>query len=162
MNVLLLLLFIIMEIAFVVYTLAENKDKKIWIRNRFFVNLIEIGIYLLFVLFPGIDFSFRFKGFLIVMMIRIILSGIVYLLSKKKTESPDKNKKSVSVILGCIGGILLVSISLLPSFIFADYNGRPVTGSHEVAMAEVILIDENRVEEFETDGSKREVPIHVF
>lgn len=50
----------------------------------------------------------------------------------------------------------------IPSFLFADYKGLPTTGEYKVGSAQAILIDEDRVETFETDGSKREVPAYFF
>ena len=78
MNYLLLSLFIVAEIAFVICTFSENAQKAIWFRNRFLINALEFMTFLVFALFPGIDFGFRFIALIFVLIIRILISGITY------------------------------------------------------------------------------------
>lgn len=59
--------------------------------------------------------------------------------------------------------MFIFSIMTLAKFIlFPGYNGLPVTGQYEVNTAEDIWVDESRLEEFENDGSHREVPVHFY
>ena len=66
------------------------------------------------------------------------------------------------IILSAVLSAALISGSLIPSFIFADYDGLPVSGQYEIAEANAILVDRSRTEEFETDGSSREVPVYFY
>ncbi len=59
-------------------------------------------------------------------------------------------------------GVLLFAVALVPAFLFTGYEGLETSGSYGVKMAEDIWVDESRVEEFEQDGSKREVPVHFY
>ncbi len=159
MEFLLLVIFIILELGLSVITIFSQKERKCWLFNRFMVSSGELIIYLFMILFPGIDFTFRFKGLFFVLLIRVFVTGICYFVKLKKAEG---NKKIAGAIMSAVTGIALISISMIPAFIFTGYNGMDTSGEHPVAEASVILVDESRVEAFEQDGSKREVPTHFF
>ena len=117
-----------------------------------------MGIYLIMLLFPGIDFSFRFKGLALILVLRLLVAGLFYLLQRKS----DGIKKKVWMVLGALLSIVLFTINMTPAFLFRDYNGRPLTGPYKVAQADAILVDGSRLETFESDGSFREVPVHFY
>ena len=158
MEKLLFVVLVITEIVFAIRAITSHVTKKKWSEGRGLVNAGEIIVYLLMMVLPGIDFSFRFKCLFLLLVIRLILSGIVFLASRKN----DKSKKTVAIIIGTVFQIILIAIGMMPAFIFTDYAGRPVTGPYTVARSNAILVDENRIEEFETDGSFREVPVYFF
>ena len=158
MALVLLLVLVITEIGFAVFELTKSTTKKDWTKRQLGVIGAEILIYLLMLVLPGIDFSFRFKGFVILLAIRIIFAFISFLINRKN----EKIKKKVFIVLGKLFTCFFIIGSLAPAFIFKDYNGRPLMGSYEVAESESILIDHSRTESFETDGSYREVPVHFY
>lgn len=158
MNYLLLFLFIAAEIAFVICTFSENSQKVVWFRNRFWINVLEFVAFLIFALFPGIDFGFRFKALIIILIIRIMIAGIIYFCKRRVTG----DKKKAYAILSALLSIVCIALSLLPSFIFKDYRGRATTGSYKVAVSEAVLTDSSRFETFENDGTYREVPVHFY
>ncbi len=77
--------------------------------------------------------------------------------NKKKSR-----KKIVFIILGSIVAILVLAILLIPKLLFTGYEGLPTTGPYDVKQVSAILVDESRVETFETDGSNREVPVYFY
>ncbi|MBP3577052.1 MAG: hypothetical protein J6K15_02970 [Lachnospiraceae bacterium] len=83
----------------------------------------------------------------------------------KNNQNENKKKKSHKVlwiVLGSIAAVILLAIILVPKLLFADYEGLPTTGPYGIKTASAILVDESRLESFETDGSKREVPVYFF
>ena len=158
MTTLLLCIFMVVEIAFCVRDFRLNLMKKEWSLHRFSVNGLELGIYLVMMILPGIDFSFRFKGLFFVLLIRIFIGGFFFLVYRNS----EKRKKRGSLVSSAIFSMLFLMISMVPAFIFHDYKGRPVTGSYKVVESETVLIDKSRVEAFEDDGSFREVPVHFY
>ncbi len=158
MEKLLFVVLLITEIAFALREITSHVTKKKWSEGRGLVNAGEIIIYLLMMGLPGIDFSFRFKGLFFLLVIRLIVSGIVFLVSRKN----GKSKKTVAIVIGTVFGIVLMAVSMIPAFLFKDYAGRPVSGPYTVAQSRAILVDESRIEEFENDGSFREVPAYFF
>ena len=121
-------------------------------------GVAEIGVFLLMLLLPGIDLGFRFKGLAVMLAVRLAFSGIFTLINRKN----EKTKKKTAIVTGAVLSVALLAGGLIPAFVFADYQGRPVTGNYEVAQSEAILIDHERVEEYENDGSFREVPAHFY
>lgn len=85
----------------------------------------------------------------------------------KKTTNKNENsqlKKKRKLWLIPVGMILvlILVISFIPKLLFTDYAGLPTTGSYEVKKVSAILVDNSRLETFESDGSKREVPIYFY
>lgn len=158
MTAFLLIILLITELGFMVFELTKRSGKKEWTTKRLIVNAGELVIFLAMVLLPGIDTGFRFKGLIAMLVIRIVVSGIFFLANRKN----NKAKKKAPVILGTVLSMSLIASSLMPAFLFTDYEGRETTGPYKVLQANAILIDTSRVEEFEDDGSYREVPVYFF
>lgn len=158
MNTVLLMLLVVVELALAWMTITRKSQKKEWQLGRVLANVGDLVLLLVMSLFPGIDLGMRFKMLLVVIILRIIISGLGWLIFRKN-ENP---KKTVSIVSGCILSIILISFSMIPSYVFTDYNGLPTTGDYSVGTAEAILVDSSRVETFEEDGSYREVPVYFF
>lgn len=158
MTIFLFAVLTITEIGFAAFELTKDSKKKEWSLRRLIANVASLLIYLVMILLPGIDFTFRFKVLFIVFLIRIMVAGIFALIFRRS----EKNKKKVAIIFSALISIILFITSLIPAFIFTDYAGRPLTGKYDVAQKEAILVDASRVEEFENDGSFREVPVHFY
>lgn len=158
MEKLLFIVLAVTEIVLVIRSIRTNTSKKEWSSSRAVANVAELFIYLIMLILPGIDFSFRFKGLFILLVIRLLVSVIVVAATRKN----EKIKKPVSIVCGTLFGIILIAVSMIPAFIFRDYVGRPVSGQYSVAQSRAILIDETRLEEKENDGSFREVPVYFF
>ncbi len=83
-------------------------------------------------------------------------------MTNMKEKSPNKKKRKLWLIPVGIILILIIAIASIPSLLFTDYAGLPTTGPYGVKKVSAILIDNSRVETFEEDGSKREVPIYFY
>lgn len=159
MNTFLLILLCVFEVGFAFTAISRRADKKGWQTGRLICNTGQLGIFLVMLIAPGIDMSFRFMGLFILLLLRIIVALIGMLIMKNKK---DKSKHPAMMILSALLSVALILGSMIPSFMIADYNGLPVSGTYDVAETKAILIDESRNEEFESDGSKREVPVYFF
>ncbi len=158
MAYLLLILMAVSEIGFLIFDQIKKSSKKTWSFRRLIVNLGQAVLFALMLILPGIDTSFRFTGLIILLVIRIVFAGVSVLINKNKTVAKKLPGKIASLILS----ILLIAGAMLPSFIFTDYEGLPVHGPYGVKQSSAILVDKNRIEEFESDGSYREVPVYFF
>ena len=158
MTLLLLAIFVITEAVFAVFEFTVTDTKGKWKLKRLCVNAAELGLYLLMLILPGIDLSFRFFGLLMMLLIRIAISGIVFAVGRKN----DKPKKRPAMIIGALTHIVIIFVAMAPAFIFVDYGERPVTGEFTPAEANAVLTDTSRTETFENDGSFREIPVHIF
>ncbi len=159
MNIVLLLGFIILEIGLAIRTIKYKSSKKAWAKERLFLNGIEILLFLVGAVCRIFNFGIRFKLLFIILCVRLFVSGIVFGIQTARNKG---QKKSVAVVVGTCFGVLLLILCMTPSFIFSNYNGRPLTGDKKVAITVGILVDGSREETFEKDGSKREVPVHFF
>ena len=175
MGIIFFILFTLAEIALVVLTFTKFREKASWRKNRAIIRAAEVVLLLGMVLVPTTNLKWRFFGALIVLAVRLLIAGIVWLVMRKKSNG--LRKKPVTVI-SCVLSVVLIAFSLVPAFIFTNYNGLPTTGEYkvsetsailvdknrvdEVSETSAILVDKNRVDEFENDGSNREVPAHFY
>lgn len=158
MALILFLIFVIIEIGFAVSGILRKPTKTRWQIKRLVVNVVEFFTYIVLLLLPGIDFSFRFKALALLLVIRIFLASLATIFARNN----ENLKKVVAMVFSAVISIVLIAISMIPAFMFSDYKGRETTGEYKVAETQAILVDANRVEEFETDGSNREVPVHFY
>ncbi len=158
MEKLLFVVLLITEIVTSIRQIAARVSKREWSKERGITNALELFLFLLMLLLPGIDLSIRFRVLFVLLIIRLILSGIVILICRKN----ENRKKPAAIVSGIAFGMILIGMSMIPAFIFADYSGRPVSGPYAVAQSRAILIDNSRTEVNETDGSFREVPVYFF
>ena len=159
MNILFLVLCIVFEISFIIFTFTKQPEKKSWLRNRLFLTGVELLVLLLLSVLPSVDLSFRFKAVLILFIVKLIINLLFFLIKRKHGEDA-KNK--FSVIFSGLVSMLLILGSLVPSFFFTAYDGGIPTGAYKVATANAILVDSTRKEAFEQDGSNREVPVYFY
>ena len=158
MGLFLFILLSALEIILAVKGRGKEKEKKVWLKNRLFVRLVEIAIVLITLLLPfGQKWRFvPLLGFLAVLGIIALLKW----LGGRKKENVEK--KTGSAVSNCVFSILFIGFLLIPAFVFTGYKGLPVSGPHPVAETSAILIDSSRTDPFEQDGSFREVPVHFY
>jgi len=94
MALVLLLILVITEIGFTVFECTDPEMKKNWTVKRLAVNAGETVIFLLLLLLPGIDLLFRFRGLVILLLVRILISVILWLVNRKN----EKKKKRAAII----------------------------------------------------------------
>lgn len=159
MNIVLLVLLCAAEAVFAVLAMKRRPNKEKWQTERLICDAGQLGVFLIMLLAPSVDMSFRFKGLFALLLIRIVIAFAGWLIAK---YTPPKPKRPSMMILSAVLSVVIIFGSLIPSFMFTAYDGLPTSGDYSVAMSKAILVDESRTEEFETDGSKREVPIYFF
>ncbi len=159
MGMTFLILFAMAEITLVALTFTKFSEKSAWLKNRVIVRTAETVLLLGMILLPTVNMKWRFFGALIVIAVRLIFAGIIWLIRHKKIQGM---KKKLWSVVNCVLSVILVTVSLVPAFLFTNYNGLPTTGDYKVNQVSAILVDESRKDEFENDGSFREVPIYFF
>lgn len=159
MGLLFLILFAVLEILLMVLTFTKGSEKSKFLKNRTLVIFAELLILLLIVLLPTTYMKWRFACALAVLAVRFVFSGIRFLVKGKKVEG---NVRKPARILCFALSVMIMAFSLVPSFVFANYNGLEVTGEYEISECSAILVDHSRTDKFENDGSNCEVPLHFY
>lgn len=157
MGLFVLFIFTITEIALAALTLIKWPAKADFHRNRLLATAAEFLLLALIMVLPTTYLKWRFAVAVGLVGIRLGIACIRFF--GGKTQG---NVKKASRIVCCVLVLVLTAMSLLPSFLFANYNGLPLTGEYEFAQCSAILVDESRMDTFENDGSFREVPVHFF
>lgn len=155
MATLLLLIALIFEIAFAIYSIVTKENhKKI-------KNWIRIGIFVVFVILTlssVIVWSFRW----------VMLAVLLFVLAVKSTVSLIRNKtnlpqyKTSSIVWKSILMIFALVFTLAPAFVFPQHKAPKVTGDYEVATATYTYVDKNRIEEFSDNGDNRFVNVEFW
>ncbi|MCR5060595.1 MAG: hypothetical protein K6A80_06140 [Saccharofermentans sp.] len=152
------ILFVILAVIEIGFLVVSPSTKKEWSFKRLLTDSLQTVVFFIMLLFPGIDMSFRFKALVILLFLRIAVAGISSLINRKN----NNDKKTFTKVLSLVVSIVLILGAMMPAFLFKDYQGRPLTGPYDVATSEAIIIDKDRIEEFENDGSSREIPVHFY
>ncbi|MDE7363434.1 MAG: hypothetical protein K2N27_00890 [Ruminococcus sp.] len=156
MGVILFAVFTVMEILLAV--LSCTKYRSLWYRNRTFFRGAEFILMLIVMLLPATGQNWRFTGCLIILGIRLAISGITYLIKR----GTSKEKTTAKMIVSTVMSIILIGFSLFPAFIFTGYSGLKTSGQYKVNEIQAILTDNSRLETHENDGSNREIPVHFY
>lgn len=158
-KMIILILMAVLEVVLAVWTVKTGGEKKKYLQNRLVIRTGQVAVFFLSMLLPGIKLDLRFKMLLAVLVILWIFAFVKWLV--KRNSASGKLGTAKSVAKGILA-VLLFTTASVPAFLFTGYEGLPTTGQYQVKMAEDIWVDESRVEEFEQDGSKREVPVHFY
>ena len=159
MGIFLLICFTVFEMALMISSFSRFSEKKQWLVARCVFRAGELAVFLFVMLLPNVTFDFKYKLCFVLLIIRLAGALVMYLI--RRTTATGKRSKA-GAVFGAIGSIVILAISLVPAFIFTEYAGLETTGEYEVAQAAAILIDRDRVETFEMDGSNREIPVHFY
>lgn len=158
MNLFVLIALVAAEVALVCTTFTKWKEKPEWRKNRALVRLIETALVFCIVLLPTTHMKWRFLIALVVLIARFLIAGISWLARRKKTGT----RKKLWTVVNCVFSVILIAFTLIPSFVFSNYNGIPTTGQYGVSEVSGILVDSSRKDPFESDGTDREVPVHFY
>ena len=158
MTILLLTVLMLTEISFLIAEAARLSEKRAWNKKRLLADLTELAAFGVMLLLPDLDLSFRFMGLFMILLLRLGVAGIRYLIGRKNVTQKPKAGKIVSLLLSAA----MFLFALAPAFLIKNYKGRPLTGQYTLKTCAAILTDSARTEQFEQDGSAREVPVHLF
>ncbi len=158
MNILIIVLLIVAEIVMTAFVITKKTDVKSFALIRLITDVSELAICLGMLFTEEVSFGIRFGGLFALLLLRVVFAGVIWLIKRKN----EKMKNNFTVILGSLMSVLLIIGSLFPSFMIKNYKGLPTSGSYDVKMTKAILVDGNRLESFENDGSKREVPVYFY
>ena len=206
--VILVVLIAAAEVVFAVRAVKTRASKAGWRRDRLALRTSELAIALIARFVPAFGNSWRFTGFLAVVVVLFVWAVVAYLVGRAKAgragvvtksdvhaggtadsaghaqnadaehaahhaEGVRSSKHSAcrpratlrtrgAAIRGAVLSTLLLAVAAFPAYVFTGYQGLPTTGEHQVAEAQAIFVDANRLEPRESDGSHREVPIYFF
>lgn len=158
MGTIFFIVLVIAEIALIALTFTKFTEKAAWLKNRLLTTLCETVLLAAIAALPTTNMKWRFAAAIIILVIRLIIEGIVFLAKRKKE---GKKNRAAAVFSGILA-VIIVGLALVPAFMFTNYNGLPATGEYNVETVSSILVDGSRKDPFETDGSNREVPAYFF
>ena len=159
MGLFLFICFVLMEAILMISSFTKYQEKKQWLFVRWALRAGELAIFLFVMLLPNVTFDFKYIFCFFTLLIRLARALGMYLI-KRNTVTGKRSK--AGAVFGGTCSILILAVTLIPAFVFTEYNGLNPSGEYKVKEASSILIDKSRTESFETDGSNREIPLHFY
>ncbi|MDQ1144006.1 dienelactone hydrolase [Bacillus sp. SORGH_AS 510] len=155
MGTLFLLIALVFEISFAVYSIVTKQNHK-KLKNR-----IRVGLFVAFVLLTltsVIVWSLRWVLPAILLFL-LAIKGTISLVRKNTTPKTYKTSK---VVWKTIFMVVTTVIAFVPAIVFPQHPSPKVTGKYSVATATYTYVDKNRIEEFTDKGDNRFVNVEFW
>lgn len=152
-NILLVIL-ILVEFAFIVLGLLKRSNLK---KEKSAVRIALFTIFVLLVISPIIDWSFRWVTLGLLLGVQALL-GILVVVHKKENAPAKKSK----VILGGLSRALLIGMAIMPAIMLPQYDEIKPSGKYSVGTVSYTWTDESREEYFTESDDKRKVSIQFW
>jgi len=153
-GIFILLTIIVIELVFRGITIWK---KKLFRKEKCVLNLLELLLFMLLMIIRVIEWSFRWKLLLAVLILRGIIAAIILV-----RNQAEKDYKISRTLLPFAGSLLLFIAVTIPAIIFPQYEQLPTTGKYTFDTVSYTWEDVSRVETFKTDGSNRKVTVQFW
>lgn len=156
MTLFFILFTLIVEISITIFCFKTNSDHK---KERNIIRLLSLGGFAVLALVSVLEWGFRWYALGLLLLVWS-LSAVISLLR----GSREKKVFSWGRTIGkAIGVLLLVTIALIPAYIFPQFTLSKVTGNYKVETATAIWTDTSREESFTaTKGDHRFVNVEFW
>jgi predicted dienelactone hydrolase len=155
MGTLFLIIAFLIETSFAAYCIITKSNHR---NIRSFARIGVFGAFVFFTLILVIQWSFRWYGVAILLLIWAAL-GAWTLIGKQEDK---KGYKTGQVVINAIGALLLVIIATTPELIFPQHKSPKMTGKYMVATAKFTYTDPSRIETFTHTGENRKVNVEFW
>lgn len=155
MGTLFLLIALVFEISFAVYSIVTKQN------HKKLKNGMRVGLFVAFVILTltsVIVWSLRWV-LLAILLFLLAVKGTVSLIRK---NTKPKTYKTSKVVWKTIFMVLATVIALVPAIVFPQHPSPKVTGRYSVATATYTYVDKNRIEEFTDKGDNRFVNVEFW
>lgn len=155
LGIITLLIALSAQTGFLVYRLAtKNRQTKV----KHIMRIAAFAIFSLFLVMGVYWWSFRWIGLFILLAI-LSISSTIYFIKQPKAE---KEYKSLTAILSCINGCILLTFCILPGILFPQLNPVTSTGPYAVDTTSVTFVDKSRVDPFSETGENRKLTVQFW
>lgn len=152
---------IILVIAFIIgatFAAFCMKTKSYQARVRSLIRIGAFGGFVLFTLSAVIEWSMRWYGLAALLLVWAALGARTLVLSKVDKKEFEGRKIGFQFI----GTLLLVTVAVVPAFIFPQYKPLETTGAYQVATITDTYTDTARVETYTTTGENRMLNVQLW
>lgn len=143
------------QIGFLVYRLVTKKNQT---KVKHIIRIAAFSIFSLFLAAGVYWWGFRWIGLFLLLAVMAVFS-IKYFMTQPKAE---KEYKSLTSVLSCLGGCSLLTFCILPGILFPQFNPVASTGSYAVNTTSVTFVDASRVDPFSMTGENRKLTVQFW
>jgi dienelactone hydrolase len=141
MAALILLFTLLVEISFTAFCLMTNSEQK---KARNMIRLLSLGVFAICSIASVLEWGLRWYGLGLLLSVWSVIS-IISLIRGSRIKREFSRGRTAGKSIGIL---LLVTLTLIPAFIFPQFSLPKVTGEYEVATASAIWTDPSREERF--------------
>lgn len=155
MGMLILLSGIFIEISVAILTIVSKSNQ------HNFKNIIRIVAFLVFTFLTTlsvIEWSYRYYPLAFLLLLLALIGTHGLLRTRPKTNAYDL----VGALGRALGMSVLIFIVTLPAIIFPQHTEIKSTGKYQVATANYIYTDINRLETYVTTGENRKLNVQLW
>lgn len=154
LGIITLLIALSAQIGFFIYRMVtKNYQTKV-------KHMIRITAFTLFsiLLLTGVYWwGFRWMGLFLMLAVLAVFSGIYFIKRSKAQTKAGKKYRTLTAILSCINGCILLIFFILPGILFPQFQQIAPTGSNTVDTTSVTFTDTSRIEPFSETGENRKL-----
>lgn len=143
------------QIGYTAFCIAKNAIQPM---VRSIMRITSFALLCLLLVLDVYEWGIRWIPLFLLLAVCTIASA-AHIISKPKQEKPFRKSKA---LLTCIGGMLLLTICILPAILLPQYKLPKTTGEYEVASTAYTYIDLSRIEDFTDTEEKREVTVEFW
>lgn len=156
MGMVILLTAIIVEISLAVVCLTKKSNL---IKERSIIRIASFLGFMILVILPVIDWSFRYYALTTFLMILSII-GAVNLIYKPKEK---REYKAIRIVLKAIGMMVLFFVFTFPAIAFPQNKVIiDVTGDYQILTKTYTYIDKSRVESYGNSEKNRKMNVQMW
>lgn len=152
MGILLLVIAAVFEAAFAVYCIWTKSNQN---KVRGMMRIGAFAVFVMFTLASVIEWSFRWVGIGLLLLVWAVL-GVRTLLRSKEERQQFRCGR---IVRHAVVMLVLVAMAVTPALVFPQYALPQVTGEYEVASVSYTYMDKNRMEQFTGTGENRVVNV---
>ncbi len=156
MASIILLFTILVEISLLVFCFKTNSAQK---KTRNIIRLLSLGLFAVLSMASVLEWGARWYALGLLLVLWAVIA-IISLLGGSKAKKEFHRGRTVGKSIGIL---LLVTLALIPAFIFPQITFPKVTGEYKVATANDIWTDPSREERFTpVEGDHRFVGVEFW
>ncbi|MFD3274412.1 alpha/beta hydrolase family protein [Paenibacillus dendritiformis] len=152
MGILLLVIAAVFEAAFAVYCIWTKSNQN---KVRGVMRIGAFAVFVMFTLASVIEWSFRWVGIGLLLLVWAVLGVRTLLRSKEERQQYRCGR----IVRHAVVMLVLVAMAVTPALVFPQYALPQVTGKYEVASVSYTYMDKNRMEQFTGTGENRVVNV---
>jgi hypothetical protein len=153
-GIIMLLFLVILELIFLFLDWLKKSNHR---KEKSLVRIVLLGVFIILIISPIINWSFRWYGIGLFLTIQGIIAVITFITKKQNNQITRKH-----LILAGAGRCFFISFLIFPAILFPQYSPILPNGSYSVGTSIYTWTDQAREESFTDTSDHRKVTVQFY